>query len=166
MLPPRPVRRNAAQILYTDLFFAWTRRRIGYIYRLIETPVERPHAARHKRSDVSFRYPLTLHIQENKSSTVAEMGDRLATIDMGQKLGACPRLFWERNWAPSNTMSPGQRPTSVPSGILTHLAVWPQRTWAENGGGCAPLGELDLHLTQCGQGRGLPASFILVRPTV
>ena len=39
------------------------------------------------------------------------------------------------NWAcsfsggdrsPSNTMSPGPRPTSVPSGILIHPVVWPQ----------------------------------------
>ena len=30
------------------------------------------------------------------------------------------------------------RPTSVPSGILIHPAVWPQQTWVENcGGGCA-----------------------------
>ena len=33
----------------------------------------------------------------------------------------------------SNTMSPGSRPTSIPSGILLHPAVWPQRTRAENG---------------------------------
>ena len=47
----------------------------------------------------------------NKSSAVAEMGDCLATIDMGRKLGAVP-LF---------------------------------------------EGELGPHLTQSGQGRGLPA---------
>jgi len=34
----------------------------------------------------------------------------------------------------------GPRPTSVPSGILIHQAVWPQQTWAENWGSCAPLG--------------------------
>jgi len=28
--------------------------------------------------------------------------------------------------APSNTKSPGLTPTSIPSGILMHLAVWPQ----------------------------------------
>jgi len=26
----------------------------------------------------------------------------------------------------------GPRPTSVPSGILIHPAIWPQQTWAEN----------------------------------
>jgi len=48
---------------------------------------------------------------------------------------------------PHLTQSPGPRPTSIPSGILIHRAVWPQRTWAENWGGCAPLG--DGELTQC-----------------
>jgi len=38
--------------------------------------------------DNSFCIQLAIH--ENKSSAVAEMGDRLATIDMGRKLGACP----------------------------------------------------------------------------
>jgi len=40
--------------------------------------------------------------------------------------------------SPSNTMSPGSRPTSLPTGILIHPAVWPQQTWAENGGGAVP----------------------------
>ena len=31
-------------------------------------------------------------------------------------------------------MRPGPRSTSVPSGILINSAVWPQQTWAENGG--------------------------------
>jgi len=28
------------------------------------------------------------------------------------------------------------RPTSITSGIVIHLAVWPQQTWADNCGGC------------------------------
>ena len=28
------------------------------------------------------------------------------------------------------------RPTSVPTGILVHPAIWPQKTWAENWGLC------------------------------
>jgi len=35
---------------------------------------------------------------------------------------------------PSNTMSSWPRPTALPSGILIHLAVWPQETWAEKYG--------------------------------
>ena len=38
-------------------------------------------------------------------------------------------------------MWPGPRPTSIPSDILIHPAVWPQQTWAENWGivGLCPL---------------------------
>ena len=45
--------------------------------------------------------------------------------------GPCP--FWGA-WSPSNTVSPGPRPTSVPSGILIDPAIWPQQTWAEKWG--------------------------------
>jgi len=46
------------------------------------------------------------------------------------------------SWVPStcNTMWPGLRSTSVPSGILIHPAVWPQQTWAETKiGGWVPI---------------------------
>jgi len=46
----------------------------------------------------------------NKCSAVAEMGDRLATIDMGRKLGAMHPLGAE---SPCDTMWPG--PRSIPS---------------------------------------------------
>jgi len=75
----------------------------------------------------------------------------------GPKLGGggCA-LFTGVSGSPSNTKSPGPRPTSIPSGILVHPAVWPQRTLAENWG-CAPLGgrELSPRLTQCRIGQGL-----------
>jgi len=61
---------------------------------------------------------------------------RLATTDMGRKSGAVP-LWGEGAGAPSNTLWPGTRPTSVPSGILIHPAVWSQQTWDENWGCCA-----------------------------
>ena len=66
---------------------------------------------------------------------------RLATIDMGRKLGA-PPPFWGGGWVPMipyNTKSPGPRPTSIPSGILIHPAIWPQQTWAEIWGRLCPL---------------------------
>jgi len=52
------------------------------------------------------------------------MGDRLATTDMDQKVeAAVPLSVGRGRWVPIyNTMSPG--PTSVPSGILIHPAVW------------------------------------------
>jgi len=94
--------------------------------------------------------------QVQKCSAVAQMGDHLATIDMGRKVGVLC-TFLGAAGSPSNTMSPGPRPTSTPSGILIHPAVWPQQTWAENWG-AVPLseGELGPHLTQCGLGQGLP----------
>ena len=57
----------------------------------------------------------------NKCSTVAKMGDRLATIDMDQKLECCaPFFFWGGEGGAEslcNTMWPGPRPTFVQSGI-------------------------------------------------
>ena len=34
----------------------------------------------------------------------------------------------------SNRLVSDNTPTSIPSGILIHPAVWPQQTWAENWG--------------------------------
>ena len=65
-------------------------------------------------------------------------------------------------------MSPGPRPTSVPSGILIHPALWPQYIGRKVGGAAVPpfLGELSPHLTQCGRGRASMPSFILIYPNV
>jgi len=63
---------------------------------------------------------------QNNSSVVAEVGDRLATIDVGQKVGAAVPLSVGGAESPSSTMWPEPRPTSVPSGILIHSAVWLQ----------------------------------------
>jgi len=49
---------------------------------------------------------------------------RRATRDMGLKLGAV--TFGGERGSTSNTMWPGPRPTSTPSGILIHPTVWPQ----------------------------------------
>jgi len=79
---------------------------------------------------------------------------RLATIDMGQKLGASALFLGRGAGSQSNTMSLGSRLTFLPSGILIHRATWPQQIWAENWGLC-PFGggNLYAHLTQWGQGR-------------
>jgi len=60
-----------------------------------------------------------------KCLAVAEIGDRLATVDMGQKWEEGCALL-EGTGSPSNTMSPGPRPTSIQSGIQMHPAVWSQ----------------------------------------
>ena len=67
---------------------------------------------------------------------------RLATIDMGRKVGLFPFLG-RRAGFPSNTMSLGSRPIFLPSGILIHRAIWPQQIWPKIGS-CAPFGEWDL----------------------
>ena len=54
---------------------------------------------------------------------------------MGRNLGAVPSSWGGElgphkgelgSWSPYSTMWPGLRPTSIPSGILMHPALWPQ----------------------------------------
>jgi len=94
-----------------------------------------------------------------------------ATTDMGRKLGEAAELLvlGRGHGFQSNTTWPGQRPISVPSGILIHQAIWPQQTWAKNWEGAVPFSG----------GAGSPSntmwpgprpittpSFILIHPTV
>jgi len=80
-------------------------------------------------------------IIKNKNSADAEMGDRLATVDIGLKVGVlCPFLWGGEAGFSCDTMSPGPRPTFVSSGILIHPAVWPQQTWAKYWELCPFLG--------------------------
>jgi len=66
------------------------------------------------------------------------MGDRLATIDMGLKLGE--RVpFWGAQ-SPSNTKSPVSRPTSIPSGILT-IQPFRHNGYGPKIEGCVPFEE-------------------------
>jgi len=51
---------------------------------------------------------------------------------MGRKEGAAVPLSGGAG-SPYNTIWTGPSPTSVPSGVLIHPAVWPQQTWAEKG---------------------------------
>ena len=62
--------------------------------------------------------------------SAAEMGDRLATIDRGRKVGdrAAVPLSVGEDGSPSNTMLPWLRSISFLSGILIHPTVWPQYT--------------------------------------
>jgi len=69
---------------------------------------------------------------------------RLATMDMDRKLGRrLHPLFGKGELGPHLTQSPGPRPTSIPSGILIHPAIWPQQMgrklalcpFGERGGG-------------------------------
>ena len=86
---------------------------------------------------LNFQMELVLAPIFNKCSALADVGDRLATIDMGRKGGIMP--LSGVGLGPHLTQWPGPRPTCVPSGILILAAVWPQRTWAQNWGLC-PFG--------------------------
>ena len=55
----------------------------------------------------------------------------LATVDIGQKLGGAVPFFWG-SWVPIERKIAWPRPTSTPSGILVHPAVWPQQTLVEH----------------------------------
>ena len=85
---------------------------------------------------------------------------------MGRKEGSAVPLSGGAG-SPYNTMWTGPSPTSVPSGILIHPAVWPQQTWAENGG-CASLGRSWVpHLTQYGRVKAyLHVKFHLAPATI
>jgi len=64
----------------------------------------------------------------NKSSSVAEIGDRGHNIDKGRKEGEgrCSARFAGGGGSLSNTMWPEPRSTSVPSGVFIHPAVSPR----------------------------------------
>jgi len=70
----------------------------------------------------------------------------------------------------SNTTTLGPRPTSVPSGILIHAAVWSQYTWAKKWGAAVPLSRGGAAASPSkikwpGLTTSIP-SGILIRPTV
>ena len=69
-----------------------------------------------------------MQVNNYKSSAVAEMGDRLAAIDIGLKVEAPVPLTVGGAGSPPNTMLSGPRPITVPSGILIHPTIWPQYT--------------------------------------
>jgi len=63
---------------------------------------------------------------------------------MGRKLEAVSPFAEGEAGFPSNTMSLGPWPISVPIGTWIHPIIWPQQIWAENWGVCDPLGEREL----------------------
>jgi len=79
-------------------------------------------------------------IQSNVAWTEAHLhakchldpSSRLATIDIGRKLGGSVPFLGGGAGCPCNTKSPGPMPISIPSGILIHPTIWPQQIWAEN----------------------------------
>jgi len=106
---------------------------------------------RHAKCDnKSTHSPVSRNVLQHQINTktslaVAETGNRLATIDTGRKVGSAVPLLGGAG-SPSNTMLSGPRPTSLPSGILIHPAVWPQQVWTENQAVVPLLWELGPHL--------------------
>jgi len=71
----------------------------------------------------------------NKSSAVPEMGDRGHKQTWAEKSGAAVPFFLG-DLVPIEHKVAWPTHTSIPSSILVHPAIWPQRTLAENWG-CA-----------------------------
>ena len=83
---------------------------------------------------------------------------RLATTDIGRKLEvAVPRFSAGGAGYPSNIISPGLRPTSVPSDILIHPDVWSQQICMGRKLGTVPL------LFE-GRGAGSPSNTMWLWP--
>jgi len=58
---------------------------------------------------------------------VGSLSSDYSPTDMGRKFGVAVPLFGGgRAGSPSNTTSPGLRPTSIPSGTFIYPAIWPQ----------------------------------------
>jgi len=66
-----------------------------------------------------------------KSSAVAEIGDRLATVDITKKWGSAVSLSVGGAESSSNTMSPRPWPTPVPSGMPDNIVLdgYPAPPW-------------------------------------
>jgi len=69
-------------------------------------------------------------IRKGIKSVIQELSScwdgQMCQSKMGQKVWGAAVPLSVGSWVPSNTMSPQQRPTSTPSGILMHPAIWPQ----------------------------------------
>jgi len=111
----------------------------------------------------NIRLNATNRLTRNKCSSVAEKGDRLATVEYGPRSRGCAPFYGEA-WSASNIMPPGPRPTSVPSGILIHPAGWHNRHGPKIVGLCAVEGSAGSHLTQCSLVRDLPYLCIKWHP--
>jgi len=71
----------------------------------------------------------------------------LGRIKHGPKIWGAQPPFWGGGAGyPSNTKSPGPRPTSIPSDILIHAAIWPQQI-------CGSMADIQSALAEIRQGK-------------
>ena len=102
------------------------------------------------------------HTNQKKCSTVAKVGDRLATIDRGQKLGGVPFFG---GWVPiyhNVAWAEAYLHTKWHLDPFSHLATIDMGRKMKD---CAPFwgGELNPCLTKCCLGRGLPSYQVASR---
>jgi len=108
-----------------------------------------------KRSPISATAKLFLCIiKPNKCSAVAEMGDR-------KEGEAAVSFSGVGAGSPSNRMWPALRSTLVPSDILIHPAVWPQKCGGVLCSCFRGAGSPSNTDTQCGLTQGLPPYQLL-----
>jgi len=84
----------------------------------------------------------------------------------GPKIGGSAPFSGGGAGSPSNTMSLRPRPTSKPSGILIHPAIWPQQIWAKNWRLCPWGAASPSNTVWQGMGPTYVPSFILIHPTI
>jgi len=114
---------------------------------------QHPHFSAHPT--VAKRSPTSVAAEQlcNRSA-VAEIGNRLATTDMGRKVGAAVPLS-VRELGPTCRLGRGLPPYQVVAWSIQPFRH--NRHGPKSGGCCAPFrgGKLGPHPTQCGPGRGL-----------
>ena len=93
----------------------------------------------------------------NKCSAVAEMGDRLATTDMGRNVGEGAVPLRVKLGPHLTQCCPGRGIPSYQWHLDPSSRLATTNMGQKLGGGCVPfcVGELGPHLAQCGLGRGL-----------
>jgi len=140
-----------------NLGWLWTERYRGY-----DWPVARPSEITRAcwwqtlwTRTVKFLYICIIRFIRtfyDKSSAVAEMGDREHNRHGPKRGRAAVHLSRGGAGTPSNIMWPGLRSTSVPSGVFIH------NRHETKTGGCAPFrGSCNPYLTQHCLGPGLPS---------
>ena len=109
-----PNMRYAFQVL--SYMVTLSHRRFLSILESLPPPLLARYCFRHRLSVCRFVRRIT-----DKSSAVAEVGDRGHNRHGPKRWGLCARFA--QRWDPVNTMWPGPRSTSVPSGAFIHPPV-------------------------------------------